>query len=248
MKNYKITLILTILILTSCREKNKDAFTAQQIIDKAIEVSGGSRYKTKSIAFDFRDRSYFSQPSGKGKVLQRLLKNDTITLLDVKSPDGFQRFINDSLVVVPDSMANKYSNSINSVHYFAYLPYGLNDPAVQKELLGEITINNQPYYKVKISFTEEGGGDDFEDVFLYWFHKETFKPDFLAYEFKVNGGGIRFREAYNERYIDSIRFVDYINYKPTDETPFIHVDSLYIKKTLEELSKIELKDIVVQNP
>ena len=51
---------------------------------------------------------------------------------------------------------------------------------------------------------------------MYWFNKETFKPDYLAYDFHTDGGGVRFRKAYNERYVDGIRFVDYENYKPRD--------------------------------
>lgn len=92
-------------------------------------------------------------------------------------------------------MALKYYNSVNSVHYFAYLPQGLNDKAVQKELLGEVVLKGEPYYKVRVTFAQEGGGNDYEDVFIYWFHKQKFTMDYLAYEFHVDGGGMRFREA-----------------------------------------------------
>ena len=147
---------------------------------------------------------------------------------------------------MPDSLANIYSNSINSVHYFAYLPYGLNDPAVNKEFLGEMAIKGKDYYKVKVTFDQENGGDDFDDVYIYWFNKETFKPEYLAYEFHVNGGGLRFREAYNERYVNGIRFVDYNNYKSVSDSQSIYeIDSLFNKGELELLSKIELKDVVV---
>lgn len=36
--------------------------------------------------------------------------------------------------------------------------------------------------------------------------------DFLAYEYNVNGGGVLFREAFNSRMIEGMRFQDYINY------------------------------------
>jgi len=73
------------------------------------------------------------------------------------------------------------------------------------------------YYKLKVTFDQDGGGDDFDDTYVYFFNKATFKPDYLAYDFHVNGGGMRFREAYNERYVNGIRFVDYNNMKPIDE-------------------------------
>ena len=116
-----------------------------------------------------------------------------------------------------DSIANVYANSVNSVHYFANLPYGLNDPAVNKEFLGEVAIKDKEYYKIKVTFDQKGGGKDYEDIYLYWFNKETFKPDYLAYKFYVDGGGIRFRVAYNERYLGGIRFVDYENYEASRE-------------------------------
>jgi len=143
-------------------------------------------------------------------------------------------------------MANKYANSVNSVHYFVALPNGLNDPAVQKELLGEVTVKEKQYHKIKVTFDQNGGGDDFDDIYIYWFNKETWKPDYLAYEFHVDGGGMRFREAFNERYVNGIRFVDYNNYKTKDmETSILKIDSLFEAGSLELLSKIELKNIQV---
>ena len=181
------------------------------------------------------------------RVYKRISDLDSTTIIDVKRGDDFERYMNDSLVMVHDTMAVKYANSINSVHYFVRLPYGLNDAAVNKELLGKETIKNKEYYKVKVTFDQQGGGDDFEDTYLYWFDIESFKPDYLAYDFHVNGGGQRFRKAYNERYVNGIRFVDYENYKPKKNgTDILEIGQLYDKGELELLSKIELKNIVVE--
>jgi len=44
----------------------------------------------------------------------------------------------------------------------------------------------------------------------------------------VGKGGIRFREAYNERFVGGIRFVDYYNLKPKSKTSSIlDIDELY---------------------
>jgi len=243
----KAILILLAIITFSCKEEAKKLMSAQEIVDKSIEVSGGVALHEKSkISFNFRGRDYISEMKGKRKTLKRILKNDTINLLDVLSPEGFQRFDNDSLVSLSDSLATVYGNSVNSVHYFSKLPYGLNDPAVHKELLGEANVNEKTYYKVKVTFSQAGGGDDFDDTYVYFFNKETFKPDYLAYDFHVNGGGMRFREAYNERYVNGIRFVDYNNMKPKDENvSVLQVDSLFNNDGLKLLSKIELTDVKV---
>lgn len=241
----KLLVVLLSLIAFACKTEEKK-LSAQEIVDKSIQVSGGDLYLNSIITFDFRDRHYISEQKGSKKTLKRILKNDTIHLLDILYISSFERFKNDSLVSLPDSLAVKYGNSVNSVHYFSKLPYGLNDQAVHKELLEETEIKGEKYFKVKVTFNQEGGGDDFDDTYIYFFNKITFKPDYLAYDFHVNGGGMRFREAYNERYINGIRFVDYNNMKPLDaNVSVLKIDSLFNSNRLELLSKIELKDITV---
>lgn len=243
MKVYLI--LLFALVITSCGEREPKPISSQTIVDKAIEVSGGDRYTSSTISFVFRDHKYVLENKENQRILKRITATDSSTIVDVKKPNDHQRFINDRLVSVPDSMASKYANSINSVHYFAYLPYGLNDRAVKKRLLGEVKINDITYYKMEVTFEQKGGGVDFEDTYVYWFNKETFKIDYLAYEFHVDGGGMRLREAFNERYINGIRFVDYHNYKPKEEVSIYQIDDLLKTDKLEFLSKIELKDITV---
>jgi len=219
----------------------------QDIIDKSIEVSGGNLNTSCNISFALRDVRYELENSTGSKILKRIVNNDSTTVLDVLKHNSFQRYINGKPVIVADSMAAKYSNSINSVHYFAYLPYGLNDPAVNKKLLGETQIGDRQYHKVEVTFDEKDGGKDFDDIYIYWFNKETFKPDYLAYEFNVDGGGTRFREAFNERIINGIRFVDYNNYKAADNISVYELEALFKTEELELLSRIRLENIEV-NP
>ncbi|MGB5437911.1 MAG: DUF6503 family protein [Maribacter sp.] len=245
-KTLFILFIAITTLLLSCNEQDKKELTAQQIVDKSIVICGGERYPKSTISFQFRDRKYVKEHVGGQKILKRIFKNDSLGNVDVKTPNGFERYVDGTLVKIPDSVAHAYANSINSVHYFAYLPYGLNDPAVRKEYLGKIMIHDQAYYKIKVTFDQENGGDDFDDVYLYWFNTKTLKPDFLAYEFHVNGGGLRFREAYNERYVNGIRFVDYKNYKPKANSGSVYkIDKLYVKGELELLSTIDLRQIEV---
>ncbi|MDF0705958.1 DUF6503 family protein [Flagellimonas okinawensis] len=244
MKRIFIPLMLVFAI--GCKQEPKKELTVQEIVDNSIADSGGKMFNDYKVTFDFRDKSYTSENVEGQRVFKRISDLDSTQIVDVKRADDFERYMNDSLVMVHDTMAVKYANSINSVHYFVRLPYGLNDAAVNKELLGKETIKNKEYYKVKVTFDQQGGGDDFEDTYLYWFDIESFKPDYLAYDFHVNGGGQRFRKAYNERYINGIRFVDYENYKPkTDGLDILEIGQLFDKGELELLSKIELENITV---
>ncbi len=241
----KVLMALIGLAFFCCKDEAQE-LTAQDIVDKSITIAGGELYEVSKIKFDFRDRTYISEMEKKQKTLKRIQKDENSTVVDVLSKSGFERYQNDSLIILHDSMKTKYGNSVNSVHYFSKLPYGLNDKAVHKELLGEASIKGKVYHKVKVTFSEEGGGDDFDDTYIYFFNKKTFKPDYLAYDFHVDGGGMRFREAYNERYVNGIRFVDYKNMKPIDSNvSVLQVDSLFNANGLKLLSKIELKNIEV---
>jgi hypothetical protein len=240
-----LSFLYLVLVVMACKDKVPEPLTAQQIIDEAINRAGGELYSCSHIDFVFRDRQYSLEYDNSQKILKRSFELDSSRVIDVRYKDGFERIVDNHSVNVPDSTARKFSNSINSVHYFAYLPYGLNDRSVNKKMLGERTVKDQEYYVIEITFDQEGGGDDFEDVYIYWIHKENFTPDYLAYEFHVDGGGMRFREAYNERYIEGIRFVDYTNYKPIETASIHEIDRLYKEDGLELLSRIELEEIRV---
>jgi len=241
----KITGLIVIVILFSCKNEKETITDAQKIIDTSIEVSGGELYGSKSITFDFRGKHYRLSFEDDKKMMQRSFVEDSVSINDVKT-QKFERFVNGESMVVSDSMAVKYSNSINSVFYFALLPYGLNDSAVNKKYLNDVKIGGKEYYKIQVTFNKENGGKDFEDIYIYWFNKETFKPDYLAYKFFDDGGGIRFRVAYNERIVNGIRFVDYKNYSPAlSDIDFYKIDESYEKDELKLLSTIELKNIIV---
>lgn len=239
-------LLLAVIFLTSC-QRDEDQLTAEEIINKTIENAGGDRYKRATIEFKFRDYIYKSRRRAGEFYLERQI-TDTIGIVrDVVSNIGFQRFVNDSIVKVPDSMSVRYASSVNSVHYFAHLPYALNDRAVNKELKGEAEIKGEPYHELKITFQQEGGGADHHDEFMYWIHKDNYTIDYLAYKFLVNQGGIRFREAYNQREIEGIRFADYRNYTIDDfTTDLSDLDELFKEGKLELLSTIETEVLNVE--
>lgn len=245
MKNW--CLIWVAATLFSCKDSLKEP-TAQEIIDRSIAACGGEAYTANDIAFRFRDMKYTASGPATHRVLTRTFYQDSAKIEDIKATNSFTRYVNDSVAVLSDSLANVYANAVNSVHYFAYLPYGLNDAAVHKKYLGKVRLDTTDYYKVEISFDQENGGDDFDDVYIYWFNSETYIPEYLAYEFHVNGGGQRFRKAFNGRVIGGIRFADYQNYKNAAvANPIQEIDKAYTSGSLELLSEIRLEEITV-NP
>jgi hypothetical protein len=177
----------------------------------------------------------------------REFRDSTGQVKDILTNNSFRREINGGLAKITEERTKAFSNSVNSVIYFALLPYGLNDPAVRKKYLNETELKGKQYHVIEVTFEKEGGGKDYEDVFLYWIEKESYTMDYLAYTYESDGGGIRFREAINRRTIGGILFQDYINYEPANKnTSLDKMESLYKNGELKKLSNIALEDISVE--
>lgn len=233
----------------NCKEKEiSKPLSAEAIIEKSIEVSGGKMFDHSDVSFDFRDIHYRAIRDGGKFQLERQFKDSLSGIRDVLSNSGFERFREGEKVQLEDSIVSIYSNSVNSVHYFSVLPYGLDGKAVHKKYLGSTEIKGKDYHKIKITFSEDGGGEDYEDEFIYWIEKELFTVDYLAYTYKeVDGHGFRYREAYNSRMVNGLRFSDYDNYKPeTSNVKLEDLDALFNANKLKLLSKIELKNVEVK--
>ncbi len=219
----------------------------QKIVNETLAVSGSNKLDNAKVEFVFRDKEYGFKRSPNGLYeMVRLFKDSTGLVRDVLTNNSFHRELNGKKISVIDSMAIKYTNSINSVIYFALLPYGLNDEAVIKSYLEEEEIKGKIYHKIKVTFKKDGGGVDYEDEFIYWINKETKFVDYLAYSYHTDEGGLRFREAFNPRMINGLRVVDYINYKPKIQIDLEEIGKAFQANQLDELSRIKLENFVVE--
>ena len=239
-------IILVLLICSTCWSACQPQPTAQQIVDQAIQAHGGEQLQQATVSFEFRKKKYQIRLNH-GRFRYESTVRDSIGLVhDVLTNEDFVRTVDGARQTLNEEDEVRYRNALNSVVYFALLPYFLNDPAAQKELVVEDTVNGEPYNKVRVTFAEEGGGDDHEDEYIYWIHQRRHTMDYLAYSFHVNDGGTRFREAYNIREINGIRFADYINYESTVEDFALETyDRLLSEGKVKEFSRIELKNVQV---
>ena len=240
MKNLFIHSII-LLSLISC-QSNSDK--ARSIVQKSIEVHGGKKYENFTAEFDFRKfHIKLSQENGRfqyERISKDSARND---IWDIVNNDVFLRIINGNQVTLSAKDIEKYKNAVNSVAYFVLLPYKLQDKAVNLAYVGEITLANKKYDKVKVWFNKEGGGKDFEDVYCYWFDQQTHTLDYIAY----TNGGPRFRRVKNRQTLGGIIFQDYENFAITDTTlQAIDYDKAFLAGKDSLLSLIEQKNIVVK--
>ena len=242
MKKY---FIFILMIIAACQPE-KEIPEADRWVFDSIEQSGGDLYDHMQLTFKFRDHNYEARRDQGLFEYVRIKEDSNGITRDVLNNDGFYREINGERVDLADTMAAKYARSVNSVIYFALLPDGLDDEAVNRQDIGDEVINGINYHRVRVTFDQQGGGEDFEDVFIYWFNEQTGFFDYMAYLYHTDGGGIRFREAYNPRFVSGIRFMDFNNYKPADTLELKNIGQSFLNGELEKLSVIETENIIVQ--
>lgn len=247
----QLLFLLILVVFLSCENEEKQAAAQEaqinEIIEKTIDVAGGDKYRRATITFKFRDQYFKSRRRGLEFSLERKFTEASDTIRDVVSNTGFERNFNDSVVPVPNSLISRLRKEIKTVHYFAHLPYGLNDKNLAKDLEGETQINGEPYYRLKMTFEQGNSGAAGHDEFMFWIHKDNFTLDYLAYKFVEEEDGIRFRAAYNPRIINGIRFADYKNYSYRDpDINLSQLDELYANDQLELLSTIETEVLNVE--
>lgn len=241
-------------LLNSCSSAGSDEKNAlhsshrtDSLIQLMLQAHGSHIVGQSSISFDFRGRSYRSQRNGGAFQYERQFADSSGAVVrDVLTNNGLFREMDGERQPLTPKDSTAYAGSVNSVIYFALLPYFLQDKAVNAAYAGEAVLKGEPYHKIKVTFAEEGGGEDHEDVYVYWMHQQQHTMDYLAYSYVVNGGGARFREAYNVRSIEGLRIADYHNYKPMLDTRDVMVfDSLFEAGQMELLSEIEIRQITL---
>lgn len=240
---YKYLFVL-LLFTASCSNPGSKA---QQIVDQAIKAHGVENLDNVEISFNFRNRLYTIILKGNDIEYRREFSDSVSIYKDVLKNNKITREIDELPYEFSEEEHQKYYNTLNALVYFVLLPHKLNDPAVIKKYIGESVIKGKKYHKIGISFKKEGGGEDYDDKYYYFFNQADHKLDYFAYSFSVNGGGKRFRAAENRQIVKGITFQDQTAYTSTDDTPVEDFENSYMKGKLKVISNIKLKNIKVKS-
>ncbi len=237
-------LIFTLLVsLSTCKKSPNSLTRGEQLMFECIDAHGGERYNKAHYLFTFRDKQYTFHNNNDLYEYTVTYDQDGQNIYDFMNNETYVRTVNGKEVELTEKQISSYSQSLNSVIYFATLPHKLLDDAVNKTYKGSAEIKGKSYQVVEVTFNEEGGGKDFEDTYHYWINQNTKTIDYLAYNYAVGKGGVRFRSAYNTRIIGGIIFQDFINYKADIGTPLIDLPKMWEEGKLEELSKIVTENV-----
>lgn len=234
-----------LLLLAACQS----APSARTVIERAIEEHGGSHLQYARVTFDFRQYSFVVERRQGEYSYQRSYDQDGSRVLEILSNSGLTRRVDGEAVQLSPEEREDLMTPLNSVPYFALLPFNLQDAAVKAAYLGRSTVRGEPYDKIEVTFRQEGGGQDFEDRYVYWFHRDRHTMDYLAYTFHTGDGGTRFREAFNVRTIAGVRFADYHNYVsdslPSPESAIERYDALFEQGAVRLLSEVLTENVTL---
>ena len=215
---------------------------AQAVVAAAVEASGLADPQALELRFTFRGTPYRRWLSGRRSVYTR----------EVAVPGGGVRVDRldgstfTSTVTASPAASDALRRSLNSVAYFALLPRPLQDDAVIATLLGPSTLGGEVWDTVDVRFREDGGGDDHDDVFRYWFHPETHRLGYLAYTFATGDGGVRVRRAIRTHEVDGVVLVDWANHGRDGQGLTIDDAVRELEAgTLPQLSEIALEGVEV---
>jgi len=254
MRNFIIFLFMFSLLFSACKSSenssqsskdisNPEQSIADNILAQSIKAHGGEKYNTAHYSFTFRKKQYTFENNNDQYEYKVISTKNGIRAENTLNNVGLTRTVNGKMESLDEKKITGYSGGLNSVIYFATLPYKLQDPAVNTKYIGETTIKEKNYHVLEITFDKVGGGKDHDDEFYYWINQDDFRIDYLAYNYAVNKGGVRFRSAYNTRIVDGILFQDYVNYKAEVGTPLAGLPKLYEQDALKKLSLIETEDV-----
>ncbi|HEX7069459.1 MAG TPA: DUF6503 family protein [Rhodothermales bacterium] len=207
MNRVVLVLLFVVAGLASCQSPSE----AELLVRRSIEAHGLDRLRHGVLSFDFRDRHFELHRNGGRFRFTRTYEDSTGAYYEVLSNDSLYRLRDGEMVTLTERDARILHEAINSVQYLATLPLSLTDRAVQEEVFDTVDIGGEPYVKVNVSFTEEGGGRDWTDRYVFWFHRDRHTMDYFAYDYESGDGGTRFRQAINPRRIEGVLIQDYLN-------------------------------------
>jgi hypothetical protein len=228
------------------------------LVERVRAAHGAGVLDTATVHFRFRDARFRLARQAHGRFHYRRAFADTVADTTTAAPgdsvvrrvvegltnDGPYRVVGGDTVALDAEARGRVATAVNSVAYFALLPYPLGDPAVQPDYAGRDTVRGVPYDRVRVTFRPEGGGADYHDRFCYWFDARDGSMDYLAYAYDLGpddpAPGTRFREAIHVRRVDGVRFADYRNYTSDAVAPraictyptYLGTDSLRLVSTV----------------
>ena len=192
---------------------------ALALIDRARTHHGSAWLDRAEVRFSFRGTPFvLRRDDGRFRYARTLTDGLGRTVEEVVDNAGAHRFVDGAEVALTAAEAEALTTAVNSVAYFALLPAPLTDPAVRARLLTPDRVGGEDYDRVEVTFARDGGGQDFQDRYVYWLRQLDGRIGHYAYTYDVSPGdtsraatGTRFRVPVGARRVGGALFQDWRN-------------------------------------
>ena len=244
-RQYLLVAVGLSVLVSACQAGGPDA-----IVRASIERHGGDAFDGIHMTWDFRGIP-FEVTRDDGQFRYQRIVEDSLgqAIVEVLENEGSWIEIAGQRQDIDGQARSRLETAVNSVVYFGFLPFHLDDPPVQLGDLGTVELDGQPYRKIEVTFQQSGGGPDWEDRFIYWFHERDLTLDYLAYREAADVETTRFRRAVNRRDVGGILAQDYENYTgDPDVGDVADYDQLFEEGSLRLVSMVEFVDLEVSPP
>ena len=232
------------LLPAACRVRPEGAAA---VVEDSIERHGGEVFDRIHVRWGFRGVPFeVTRDDGRFRYQQTVEDSLGQAIVEVMENEGSWIEVNGDRQDLDPRSRTRLETAVNSVVYFGFLPFRLDDPVVQLADLGTAEVGGELYRKVEVTFQREGGGPDWEDRFVYWFHEANHTLDYLAYREATDVETTRFRRAVNRRDIEGLLVQDYENYTADPNAGDVaDYDQLFEEGGLRLVSMVEFDDMEV---
>ncbi|RMD49592.1 MAG: hypothetical protein D6830_04545 [Ignavibacteria bacterium] len=239
----KSIIFLLVILFTACANN----ISEKELLKNIMVAHGADKMKSAKIDFDFRGKHYsVTRKNNRFEFTKTYGDSSGNLIFEKLNNAGYHYLKNNIEINLTEEEKRLRANSLNSVIYFFSVPYVLNDKAVKSKIIGHENVKGIDYFKLEITFNQKGGGEDFQDRYVYWINKNNYFIDYYAYYYHVNGGGSRFRVKTNRRNIKGVIFSDDLNYKSEKIHENIEDFAMeYERDKLEKVSEIKYENIEV---
>ena len=251
-----LILVLGLAACTSTPSGPQGDAEALELVERVRTQHGVDALDRAEVSFSFRGTPFTARRDGPTFRYARTITDEAgRSVEEVVDNDGVHRFVEGAEVEMDEAEAGRVHTAVNSVVYFALLPYSLTDPAVRVRALGPDSVGGQAYTRLEATFAQEGGGTDWDDRYVYWIHQLDATMDYLAYSYAVTPGdtsrnetGTRFREVIGTQEVAGVRFQNYRNLTADSIGPMDleRFGELYEAGQTRAISDIVLDSIRVQ--
>jgi len=232
------------LVLNGC---NQTIDAPATVVAEAIRTHGGRAFDRIHVRWSFRGVP-FEIIRDNGRFRYQRTAPDSLgqAIVEVMGNEGSWIEVGGTRQELDPQRRARLETAVNSVVYFGFLPFKLDDPPVLTTDLGSAMVAGQPYRKILVTFRREGGGPDWEDRHIFWFHETNHTLDYLAYREAAEVETTRFRRAVNRRQVGGILVQDYENYTGDPDVEDVATyDQLFEAGSLRLVSMVEFDDLEI---